>query len=413
MQALSQLRAEARRSARLKSDHEYAARHKRQAREAAQRRRARAVAEGADWTAEIRYGGKAIRLRASREKFIVRSGSICPRGHVWPGTSGSLRRHEGSCAVCTSTRGDLWWLLFADWEASDFESGQKLGKLCRRGHRWNGLPVSLRGGTAGGHCVECERERWKSEEHLKRARQYRQRVGAAELTRRRGERMKARFQSDTEYRAKWLAIHNASTKAHRDRLKAQGLTTNGTVPVPKPCPEQSRLNAWLRAPAISPAVWRLVQHQSVQHWKDHPEDRRVILNPWSAQRAQHRWMVDEEFRIYHREKSKRRKARERKVWLQRVRAKDIRDLRARFDSCCAYCGVQCDAEIDHFQPIAKGGTHVLSNLLPACHDCNAKKRDHDPEEWCRRQAWFTERRWRELLAVMGKKPANVAQLSLI
>ena len=361
-----------------------------------------------DWTAEIQYGGKAIKLRASREKFLL--GSVCKRGHVWPGSAQSLRKVSsiGFCYECRSPRGDLWWLAFADWEASNFEDGQKLGRLCRRGHRWNGLPVALRH-CADGHCAECVRERVRTEEHLGKGRQYRQQVGAAELTRRRAERMNA----DPEYRARRLARHSARSRHRRNQFKAQGLTTNGTVPVPKPCPQQRRLNAWLRESVISPTVWLLVQQQSRRHWKEHPEHRKVIMNPWNAHRTQYRWMVDEEFRIYHREKSKRRKAQDRKVWLQRVRAKDIRALRARFDGCCAYCGVECDAEIDHFQPIAKGGTHVLSNLLPACHDCNASKRDHDPEEWCRRQPWFTEKKWRELLAVMGKKPATAAQLSLI
>jgi hypothetical protein len=403
MRALSQLRAEARRSARLKSDHEYAERHKRQAIEAARRRRARAVAEGADWTAEIRYGGKAIRLRASREKFIVRPGSICQRGHVWPGASGSLRRHEGPCAVCTSTRGDLWWLLFADWGASDFESSQKLGKLCRHGHRWSGMPVSLRR-SADSKCIECQRLRHAGNRG-EWDRRYKESGGRARAEARRQERIK----SDPEYRARRLAIGQRK----RDGFRLHGLTSRGRPPAEKPCPEQTRLSAWLRAPVISPCVWLLVSQHSHQHWKDHPDDRGVIMNPWNAQRAQYRWMVDEEFRIYHREKSKRRKAQDREVWLQRVSAKDIRALRARFNGCCAYCGVKCDTEIDHFQPIAKGGTHVLSNLLPACHYCNAKKRDHDPEGWCRRQPWFTEKKWRQLLGAMGKKPATASQLALI
>jgi 5-methylcytosine-specific restriction endonuclease McrA len=177
--------------------------------------------------------------------------------------------------------------------------------------------------------------------------------------------------------------------------------------------EQRKYIAWLRHPVVSPQVWRLVWNEALRHWKECPDDRRFVVGPVAAHRARLRHLTDESYRLYHREKAKRRKAQDRKVWLRQVKASDLRALRARFDGCCAYCGVKCDAEIDHFQPIAKGGTHVLSNLLPACHDCNSSKRDHHPEEWCRRQPWFTEKKWRQLLAVMGKKPANVAQLALI
>jgi 5-methylcytosine-specific restriction endonuclease McrA len=37
--------------------------------------------------------------------------------------------------------------------------------------------------------------------------------------------------------------------------------------------------------------------------------------------------------------------------------------------------------IDHFVPLARGGTHQLPNLLPCCVRCNGAKRDRTPEEW--------------------------------
>jgi 5-methylcytosine-specific restriction endonuclease McrA len=257
-----------------------------------------------EWAAEIIYGGRAITLCASREKLAP--SRPCSRGHVWPGADFGLRRlwgdsQLGKCLMCGSTRGELWWLPFADWDASGFKKGQKLGRLCRQGHRWNGQAVSLRRDTAGcGHCIACEQERQKSDAYKVAANKYQK------------------------------AISKTSA-----------------------------------------------------------------------------------YKMGARERRRRRRAAIKGNWNQRIPRRDLFALRRLFDDCCAYCGTNCDTEFDHFYPVAKGGPHVLSNLLPACKRCNSSKQDSDPEQWCRRQSWFTEKKWRELLAVMGKKPARVAQLSLI
>jgi len=40
---------------------------------------------------------------------------------------------------------------------------------------------------------------------------------------------------------------------------------------------------------------------------------------------------------------------------------------------CAYCGEQGPLEADHRIPLARGGTNVIANILPACRRCNARK----------------------------------------
>lgn len=42
---------------------------------------------------------------------------------------------------------------------------------------------------------------------------------------------------------------------------------------------------------------------------------------------------------------------------------------------CFYCGCDCAAgfHVDHFIPLAKGGTHVLTNLRMSCPGCNLRK----------------------------------------
>lgn len=51
-------------------------------------------------------------------------------------------------------------------------------------------------------------------------------------------------------------------------------------------------------------------------------------------------------------------------------------------NCCQSCGQtnqQTELTIDHIIPLARGGSHDLSNLQTLCRSCNAKKRHHlDP-----------------------------------
>ncbi len=52
-----------------------------------------------------------------------------------------------------------------------------------------------------------------------------------------------------------------------------------------------------------------------------------------------------------------------------------------FEHRCAYCQKSCKLTMDHFNPIARGGRHDPSNILPACGPCNSSKNDADPFEW--------------------------------
>jgi len=50
-------------------------------------------------------------------------------------------------------------------------------------------------------------------------------------------------------------------------------------------------------------------------------------------------------------------------------------LLALFKYRCFYCLRPSNAlEIDHIKPLLNGGSHTLSNIVPACRSCNAQKR---------------------------------------
>lgn len=50
------------------------------------------------------------------------------------------------------------------------------------------------------------------------------------------------------------------------------------------------------------------------------------------------------------------------------------EIKARYGGKCAYCRQPCEKpEMDHVQPVTKGGLHVPENVVPACKPCNIRK----------------------------------------
>ncbi len=48
---------------------------------------------------------------------------------------------------------------------------------------------------------------------------------------------------------------------------------------------------------------------------------------------------------------------------------------------CAYCGSKVLIEIDHRTPLTRGGSNLIANILPACRNCNRRKRTMTEEEF--------------------------------
>ncbi|MBI5014115.1 MAG: HNH endonuclease [Deltaproteobacteria bacterium] len=74
-----------------------------------------------------------------------------------------------------------------------------------------------------------------------------------------------------------------------------------------------------------------------------------------------------------REKAKARELR-RSQWWKRRRSSGV----------CHYCGRRFPAReltMDHLVPLIRGGRSVKSNVVPACGECNAKKKYLLPIEW--------------------------------
>jgi len=74
-----------------------------------------------------------------------------------------------------------------------------------------------------------------------------------------------------------------------------------------------------------------------------------------------------------REKSKARELRRSRWWHQKC-AKGV----------CFYCGRRMghsSLTMDHVVPLVRGGRSIKNNLVPACKECNNKKKYLLPMEW--------------------------------
>lgn len=51
---------------------------------------------------------------------------------------------------------------------------------------------------------------------------------------------------------------------------------------------------------------------------------------------------------------------------------------------CHYCGrksAPVELTLDHIVPLVRGGRSTRGNCVPACKECNTRKRDLLPTEW--------------------------------
>lgn len=73
---------------------------------------------------------------------------------------------------------------------------------------------------------------------------------------------------------------------------------------------------------------------------------------------------------------------------EKARARELRKTqwwkRRRSSGICYYCGRRFpprELTMDHIVPLIRGGRTVRSNVVPACKECNAKKKYLLPVEW--------------------------------
>lgn len=252
----------------------------------------------------------------------------------------------------------------------------RLGSPCKRNHLWD-EGVTLRT-VKNGHCPLCARI-----DALDRARRRDPSVTRAYLERTRDMR--------NEYKRQQRALAGAKTHGPRDLFE---------------------LHAAIRRCGRIPSVAQLVIDQQREHWRQHPEDRAEHLRQQNLRNQRWRYMTDESFRLYHRSKSKRRKAQQRGSTALMLSPDQLWRRWVQFSHTCAYCGAGGDLQVEHVIPISKGGEHHLGNIVPACQRCNFSKGKADAEQWYKAQPSFSEARWRKIQTVLARSQPTTEQLSI-
>jgi 5-methylcytosine-specific restriction endonuclease McrA len=75
----------------------------------------------------------------------------------------------------------------------------------------------------------------------------------------------------------------------------------------------------------------------------------------------------------------RRRARKAAAPTNDLTAAQWREIKAHYGHRCVYCGRQQQRlSMDHITPLAKGGSHTASNIVPACRSCNSRKNAGPP-----------------------------------
>jgi 5-methylcytosine-specific restriction endonuclease McrA len=196
--------------------------------------------------------------------------------------------------------------------------------------------------------------------------------------------------------------------AIRRALKEKGLTSRGTERI-NGTPAKALQKAIRRA-GRSPSVARLVMDEQLRHWREHPEEASAHDRRWAQASWWMEYQISPDLRLYHREKSRRRKAQNRGQTPVQIPVAALRQRFNEFGNCCAYCGTGGDMQIEHVEPISKGGAHDIGNIVPACWPCNASKRLNDMEAWYRSQPFFSELRLHRIRRVI--RPPEGQQLAL-
>lgn len=219
-------------------------------------------------------------------------------------------------------------------------------------------------------------------------------------------------------------LHTAERKKlYKAKLAAQnreqGLTIRGTVPLrPNGAVAKGERNEALalelaiRRAGRSPSVACLVMQEQRRYWRLHPEAKAEHDRQWAQASWWLTYQTRLDLRLYHREKSKRRKAQDRGRTAVQLSTAAIRHRFNDFGNSCAYCGAQGDMEIEHVVAISRGGAHDIGNIVPACHGCNASKRCRQMERWYRAQPFFSELRLQRIRRVLHAPQGHQLDLLL-
>jgi 5-methylcytosine-specific restriction endonuclease McrA len=125
---------------------------------------------------------------------------------------------------------------------------------------------------------------------------------------------------------------------------------------------------------LNPELW----HEWELKWAKQKVDNNARTKEWNinnkAKRREYRTKYNKQPIV--KEKHSIRKHARRALELNCTGSHTIQEWRnkkAQYNNRCAYCGHKVKLTKDHVIPLTKGGTNNISNIVPACMDCNRQK----------------------------------------
>ena len=133
-----------------------------------------------------------------------------------------------------------------------------------------------------------------------------------------------------------------------------------------------------------------IRDRERRRWAEQKEDRREAFRRWRkqnppdpAKRAEiaRRWSRNHPDKV--REHTRDRRALRAAAFVATVTVADIARLMERQRGRCPYCdrSIRDGYHVDHYVPLAKGGTHEPENVQLTCAACNQSKGAKLPEEF--------------------------------
>jgi 5-methylcytosine-specific restriction endonuclease McrA len=285
----------------------------------------------------------------------------------------------------------------------------QLGRLCKHGHKWPGTELSLR---IKGRCKECEKK-INSEKRQRRLQRMEADPAFREAMRtkdqRRGQEERRRMAQDPERLAQARERSRVAMAQRRAIHGRPSRAKSGEFATALECREVLRLRRGIQESGRYPSVAALVMAEQRAYWKECPEAFDKYDRERRRRYAQWRQMTDLRYRIYQREKSKRRKAQARGQTPVAISVNALLTRFGQFGNCCAYCGCAGDMEIEHVVPISRGGAHDISNIVPACAPCNSSKSAKEMEAWYKGRRYFCELRLQRIRRIV--RPPMALQLA--
>jgi 5-methylcytosine-specific restriction endonuclease McrA len=166
--------------------------------------------------------------------------------------------------------------------------------------------------------------------------------------------------------AAWRAVHPEEARtynaayyaAHPEKWKTYGATQRQT----KPDKVKEYKTRWAAAHPEK------IKAKGAAYYRANSEKIHERNARWRAANP-------EKFHAIQREGAARRRARKANAPFNDFTAAQWRAMQEAYDHRCAYCGKRRKGQLtrDHITPLSKGGAHTLSNIVPACKDCNMQK----------------------------------------